>query len=142
MGFFNSLPVRITLALVGGIFYSLLTQTILLLFGLSSELAWVTALIVFFFYLVSRFLLLFSGISTPYYWRQKAASSASFYEHSVFHRTAQWVGELYYYHDIVFFIFLVLVSITFLISLSLDLLRNRPIGITMRDFLDSFSPFL
>ncbi len=59
------------MALVGGIFYGLLTQTIGLLLGLSSELALVTALLVFLFYLVSRFRLLFSGVNTPYYSKAK-----------------------------------------------------------------------
>lgn len=140
MGFFNSLSIRITLAVVGGIFYGLLTQTITLLLGFSSELAVIAAFIVFFFYLVSRFLLLFSGIRTPYYSKGGETSSMDLYENTHFYQTAQWVGKLYHYHDMALFVFLALLSIVFLISLIIDLSGNRPIGDIMRNLLGSFIP--
>jgi hypothetical protein len=128
------------MAVVGGIFYGLLTQAIALLLGLSSELAVIAALIIFFFYLVSRLLLLFSGIHTPYYSKGRKTSSMDLYENTHFYQTAQWVGKFYHYHDIALFVFLALLSIVFLISLIIDLSGNRPIGNTMKDLLSSFIP--
>ncbi len=89
MDFFNSLSIRITMAIVGGIFYGLLTQTIIFVLGFSSELALAAAFIVFFFYLVSRFVLLFSGIHTPYYSKGGKTSSVDLYENTHFYQTAQ-----------------------------------------------------
>lgn len=128
------------MAMVGGIFYGLLTQTITRLLGFSSELAVIAAFIVFFFYLVSRFLLLFSGIHTPYYSKGGKTSSMDLYENTYFYQTAQWVGKFYHYHDIALFVFLALLSIVFLISLILDLSGNGPIGNTMQSLLSSFIP--
>ena len=126
------------MAMVGGIFYGLLTQTITRLLGFSSELAVIAAFIVFFFYLVSRFLLLFSGIHTPYYSKGGKTSSMDLYENTYFYQTAQWVGKFYHCHDMVLFVFLALLSIVFLISLILDLSGNGPIGNTMQNLLSSF----
>ncbi len=140
MGFFNSLSIRITMAVLGGICYGLLTQTITFVLGFSSELALVAAFIVFFFYLVSRCLLLFSGIHTPYYSKRGKTSSMDLYENTYFYQTAQWVGKFYHYHDMALFVFLALLSIVFLISLILDLAGNGPIGNTMQNLLRSFTP--
>jgi hypothetical protein len=140
VGFFNSLSIRTTLAMVGGIFYGLLTQTITLLLGLSSELTVIAAFFVFFFYLASRFLLLFSGIHTPYYSKGGKTSFMDLYENTHFYKTAQWVGKFYHYHDMALFVFLALLSIAFLISLIIDLSGNRPIGNTMRNLSSSFIP--
>jgi hypothetical protein len=128
------------MAVVGGIFYGLLTQAITLLLGFSSELAVIAAFVVFFFYLVSRFLLLFSGIHTPYYSREGKPSSMNLYENTYFRQTAQWVGKLYHDHDVALFVFLALLSTAFLISLITDLSGNRPIGNTMRNLFGSFIP--
>lgn len=128
------------MTVVGGIFYGLLTQTITLLLGLTSELAVIAAFIVFFFYLISRFLLLFSGIHTPYYSKGGKTSSMDLYENTYFHQTAQWVGKFYHYHDMALFVFLALLSIVFLISLIPDLAGNGPIGNTIRSLLPSFIP--
>ncbi len=128
------------MAMVGGIFYGLLTQTITRLLGFSSELAVIAAFIVFFFYLVSRFLLLFSGIHTPYYSKGGKTSSVDLYENTYFYQTAQWVGKFYHCHDMALFVFLALLSIVFLISLILDLSGNGPIGNTMQSLLNSFIP--
>jgi len=128
------------MAMVGGIFYGLLTQTITCLLGFSSELAVIAAFIVFFFYLVSRFLLLFSGIHTPYYSKGGKTSSMDLYENTYFYQTAQWVGKFYHCHDMALFVFLALLSIVFLISLILDLSGNGPIGNTMQSLLSSFIP--
>ena len=67
MGFFNSLLIRITLAVLGGILYALLTYAIILSLKLSSPLATLAAFFVYLLYLGSRLLLLFSGIDSPYY---------------------------------------------------------------------------
>ena len=129
------------MAMVGGIFYGLLTQTITRLLGFSSELAVIAAFIVFFFYLVSRFLLLFSGIHTPYYSKGGKISSMDLHENTHFHQTAQWVGRFYHYHDIVLFIFLVLFAISFLISLGVDCGGVRcPLGWTAQDLWNSLIP--
>jgi hypothetical protein len=128
------------MAVVGGICYGLLTQTIALLLSLSSELALVAAFIVFFFYLVSRFLLLFSGIHTPYYSKGGKTSSMDLYENTHFYQTAQWVGKFYHYHDVALFIFLLLFAISFLISLGLDGWRQMPLGRTAQDLWNSLVP--
>jgi hypothetical protein len=128
------------MAMVGGIFYGLLTQTITLLVGLSSELSVIAAFIIFFFYLASRFLLLFSGIRTPYYSKGGKTSATDLYENTYFYQTAQWVGKFYHCHDMALFVFLALLSIAFLISLILDLAGNGPIGNTMKNLLRCFIP--
>lgn len=125
------------MTVVGGIFYGLLTQTIALLLGLSSELAFVIAFIVFFFYLVSRFLLLFSGIHTPYYSKGGKASPIDLYEKTHFYQTAQWVGRFYHYHDMVLFVFLVTLSMTFLITCVIDVIDHKPLGDTMQNLRDA-----
>jgi hypothetical protein len=127
------------MAIVGGIFYGLLTQTITFVLGFSSELALVAAFIVFFFYLASRCLLLFSGIQTPYYSKGGRTSSVDLYENTHFHQTAQWVGKFYHYHDMVLFAFLALLSIVFLISLLFDGIGNKPLGQTIQSLLKVFT---
>jgi hypothetical protein len=124
------------MAVVGGIFYGLLTQAIALLLGLSSELAIFAASVVFLFYLASRFLLLFSGVNTLYYSKAKKAGSTELYENTYFYQTAQWVGKFYHYHDRVLFVFLILICLSFLISLTMDLTGNKPFGDTIRSLLD------
>jgi len=128
------------MAMVGGIFYGLLTQTITRLLGFSSELAVIAAFIVFFFYLVSRCLLLFSGIHTPYYSKRGKTSSMDLYENTYFYQTAQWVGKFYHYHDMALFIFLVLFAISFLISLGVDWWSQMPPGRTAQDLWNSLIP--
>ena len=128
------------MAVVGGIFYGLLTQTITLLLGLSSELAVIAAFIVFFFYLVSRVLLLFSGIHTPYYSKRAKTSSIDLYENTSFYQMAQWVGRFYHFHDMVLFVFLALLPIAFHISLNIDFFGEMPIGNTMMNLFISFIP--
>ncbi len=130
MGFFNSLSIRITLAIIGGILYGLLTRTILLTLHLSPQAAMGTALFVFSLYLGSRCLLLFSGIDTPYYSKERKGSP---YENTVFYQTAQWVGKFYHYHDMVLFAFLVFLATVFAISLIMDGIENRPLGETLQN---------
>jgi hypothetical protein len=65
MGFFNSLLIRITLAVLGGTFYALLTYALFQSLNLSSPLAILAASLVYLLYLGSRLLLLFSGITPP-----------------------------------------------------------------------------
>jgi len=142
MGFFNSLSVRIPLAVIGGILYGLLTYYIIILISLPSELALLAAVIVFFFYLGSRLLILFSGIDTPYYSKGERIASKQFYQNTSFYQTAQWVGQFYHYHDIILFIFLTVISVVFLITLITDGLENKPIGSTIQSLLSVFIPLL
>jgi len=125
------------MAVVGGIFYALLTQTVARLLGFSSELAVIAAFIVFFFYLISRFLLLFSGIHTPYYSKGGKTSLFDLYENTHFYRTAQWVGKFYHYHDIVLFVFLITLSVIFLITCVIDVIAHKPLGDTMQNLRDA-----
>jgi hypothetical protein len=138
--FFNSLSIRIPLAIVGGIFYSILTYDIIILLNLPSELAMATSIIVFLFYLGSRFLILFSGIDTPYYFKGGKTGSKQSYENTSFYQTTQWVGKFYHYHDIVLFVFLTVTAIVFLITLITDGLGSKPIGSTIQNLLNSLTP--
>lgn len=131
MGFFNSLSIRIPLAIIGGTLYGLLTYAISLLLDFPHQTAIGAGLLVFFLYLGSRLLILFSGIDTPYYSKGR---EASIFERTSFHQTAQWVGKFYHYHDTALFIFLTILSIAFLISLVVDGIGNKPFGHTIRNF--------
>jgi hypothetical protein len=130
MGFFNSLTVRIPLAVIGGILYGLLTYEIFFALDLSQQTATAAGLLVFFLYLGSRLLILFSGIDTPYYSKERRDSPSN---NTAFYQTAQWVGKFYHYHDAVLFAFLVILAIIFVISLIMDGLGNRPFGQTIQD---------
>jgi hypothetical protein len=142
MSFFNSLSIRIPLAIIGGILYGLLTYHIITLLELSSQFAIFTGVIVFLFYIGSRFLILFSGIDSPYYSRGGKAISKQLYEKTSFYQTTQWVGKFYHYHDIVLFIFLTLTAIVFLITLVIDGLGSKPVGSTIQSLLNAFIPLL
>lgn len=139
MGFFNSLSIRIPLAVIGGMLYSLLTYTIIILLDLSSQIAIIGGIFVFLFYFGSRILILSSGINTPYY--SKVISKPPVEKNS-FYKTAQWVGKLYHYHDIVLFVFLAFTSIVFLITLGVDLSESRPIGNTIQNLWNTLFTFL
>lgn len=134
MSFFNSLTVRIPLAIIGGMLYGLLTYTIVLTLDLPLQTALGAGLIVFFLYLGSRLLILLSGIDTPYYSRER---KNSLYGHTAFYQTAQWVGKFYHYHDFFLFAFLVILAIAFVISLIMDGIENRPLGDTIRNLRDA-----
>jgi hypothetical protein len=136
MGFFNSLSTRIPLALVGGILYSLLTYSLFLLFGLSSDFAIVPSIIVFLLYLGSRLLILFSGFDSPYYSRRERKLSKHQDERDLFYQTTQWVGKFYHTHDVVLLAFLTAIAVLFLISVIIDGIGNKPIGTTPQDILD------
>ncbi len=136
MSFFNSLSIRIALAIVGAILYGLLSSYILTLLGLSYELSLPASIIVFLLYLLSRFVLLFTGIQTRYYSKGNGTSSRGLYENTSFYRTAQWVGTFYHYHDLALFAFLTLLAISLLISLGVDWWREVPPGTTARKFWD------
>jgi len=129
MGFFNSLSIRIPLTMIGGVLYGILTYAIVLTLNLQAQTAIGAGLVVSFLYLGSRFLLLFSGIDTPYYSKERKGSP---YENTAFYQTAQWVGKLYHYHDTVLFTFLIILSIVFVISLITDGIENRPFGQTIQ----------
>jgi len=140
MSFFNSLPTRIPLAIAGGILYAGITHYIFILLNLPSDVAVFAAIIIFLFYLNSRFLLLFSGIDSPYYSKMKKGIPKPPIETSFFYQTAQWVGKFYHYHDIALLIFLVLFAISFLISLGVDWWSKIPFGTTAEDLSNSLIP--
>jgi hypothetical protein len=132
MGFFNSLLIRITLAVLGGVLYALLTYALLLSLNLSSPLPVLVASFVYLFYLGSRFLLLFSGIDSPYYRREREGSAKILPEKNSFQEAAQWVGKFYHLHDVVLFVFLTLLSLVFLASIGIDGLRGNSLGRTIQ----------
>jgi hypothetical protein len=136
MSFFNSLSIRITLALIGGILYGLLSYALILTLDLSLQAALGAALFVFLLYLGSRLLILFSGINTPYYFKEHKDSP---YETTPFHQTAQWVGKFYHYHDLFLFIVLILICIVFLITVILDGIGKKPLGNTIRNLWDALT---
>jgi hypothetical protein len=141
MGFFNSLSIRIPLAVIGGILYSSLTYFIVILLGFSSEFTTFAVILVFLFYLGSRLLILFSGINSIYYSKSRKEISKPPDEMNSFYHTTQWVGKFYHYHDIVLFIFLILISILFLFTLVLDWIGSKPIGNTLQNLLNGFTPW-
>ncbi len=136
MEFFNSLLIRITLAVIGGIFYAFLTYMIAMFLKLPYEFVIVATIFVYLFYLSSRLLLLFSGVHSPYYSRGKKGIPKTLAEKNSFHTTTQWVGKFYHYHDIALFLFLGILSIVFIISLVMDGLRGYPFGNTIQNLWD------
>jgi hypothetical protein len=140
MDFFNSLLIRTTLAVIGGIFYAFLTYMIVMFLNLSSELVTLAAIFVYLFYLSSRLLLLFSGIDSPYYSRRRKGSSQTPTVKNSFYDTAQWVGKFYHNHDMVLFVFLGILSIVFLLSLAMDGLGSKPFGNTIQNLWNAFLP--
>jgi len=141
MGLFNSLSTRIPLAIIGGILYSLLAYYILILLDLPSQSAALGAIFVFLFYVVSRLLILFSGINSPYYSKGEKAIPKQLSEKDSFYQTTQWVGKFYHYHDIVLFSFLTAISIAFLISLMADWFGGKPAGYTIQNLWISLFPY-
>jgi hypothetical protein len=140
MDFFNSLLIRITLAVIGGIFYAFLTYMIVIFLNLSYEFVIIGAVFVYLFYLSSRLLLLFSGIDSPYYSRGGKGPLKAPFEKSSFSSAAQWVGKFYHNHDIALFIFLGILSIVFLISLAMDGLGDKPFGNTIQNLWNALLP--
>lgn len=133
MGFFNSLLIRITLAVMGGIFYAFLTYLIVTFLKLSCEFVILASVLVYLFYLISRLLLLFSGIDSPYYSKGRKMPQTTSIRENYFYDTAQWVGKFYHQHDVVLFAFLGILSVVFLISLVIDGLSGSPLGNTVRN---------
>jgi len=140
MGFFNSLSIRIPLAIIGGILYGLLTYFVVILLDTPSPFAILGAILVFLFYLVSRLLMLFSGIDSPYYSKGKNIISKEPGGRNSFYQTTQWVGKFYHCHDTILFAFLAAISVFFLISLVLDWFWSKPIGNTIQYFQNLLSP--
>ena len=137
MAFFNSLLIRITLAVIGGIFYAFLTYLIVMFLNLSYELVILASVFVYLFYLSSRLLLLFSGIDSPYYSKGRKMPPRTSMRENYFYDTAQWVGKFYHRHDIVLFFFLCLLSVVFLVSLIMDGFGGRPLGDTIQNLWNS-----
>jgi hypothetical protein len=140
MGFFNSLLIRITLAVLGGILYALLTYALILSLNLSSPLAILAASLIYLLYLGSRLLLLFSGIDSPYCRRERKGPSRPPPEKNSFQEAAQWVGKFYHQHDMVLFVFLGFLSAVFLVSLVMDGLGGNPFGETIQNLWDTLLP--
>ena len=140
MDFFNSLLIRFTLAVIGGIFYAFLTYMITIFLNLSYEFVIVTAVFVYLFYLSSRLLLLFSGINSPYYSKGGKGPSKTPTEKNSFYTTAQWVGKFYHHHDIILFVFFGILSIFFLITLAIDGLVGKPFGDTIQNLWNALLP--
>ena len=140
MGFFNSLLIRITLAVLGGVLYALLTYALILSLNLSSSLAALAAFFVYLLYLGSRLLLLFSGIDSRYYLRGGKGPSKTLPEKNSFQDAAQWVGKFYHQHDIVLFVLLGILSIVFLVSLVMDGLGGNPFGETIHHLWNTLWP--
>ena len=140
MGFFNSLSIRITLALMGGVLYSLLTYGIALLIDFTSGFATLSSVLVFFFYFSSRVLILFSGINSPYYSKKEEGAQKRPDETNPFYQTTQWVGKFYHHHDMVLFIFLTVTAVAFLISLIIDWAVNQPFGKIVQNFWNLLFP--
>jgi hypothetical protein len=141
MGFFNSLLIRITLAVLGGVLYALLTYALIQSLNLSSPLATLAAFLAYLLYLGSRLLLLFSGIDSPYYLRARKGPLKTIPEKNSFRDAAQWVGKSYHQHDIVLFVFLGILSIVFLVSLVMDGFGGKPFGDIIQNLWNSLVPF-
>ena len=140
MSFFNSLSTRIPLAIIGGALYALLAYSIVILLDMPSQLAILGALFVFLFYLVSRLLILLSGIDSPYYSKGEKATPRQLTENHSFYQKAQWVGKFYHYHDVILFAFLTAISVAFLISLVVDGFWSKPIGSTIQNLRNLLFP--
>lgn len=137
MTFLNHLPNRVVLAFIGGILYGFLTHLLLTFLGISIPFRIAASGWVFLFYFGSRLLLLFSGIDTLYYSKEKRLKR--FFEGTPFYQTAQWVGKFYYYHDLVLFGFLILLCIVFIVSLILDFLNHQPLGHRINSLIEFLS---
>lgn len=140
MDFFNSLLIRMTLAVVGGIFYAFLTYSIVKLLNLPYEFVILASVLVYLFYVSSRLLLLFSGIDSPYYSKERKLPPKSSLKENYFYDTAQWVGKFYHQHDLVLFVFLGILSIVFLVCLVMDGLSGSPFGNTIRNLWNTLLP--
>ncbi len=142
MGFFNSLLIRITLAVIGGIFYASLTYLIVTFLKLPYKFVVLASIFVYLFYLGSRLLLLFSGIDSPYYSKGRKMPPTTSIKENHFYDTAQWVGKFYHQHDLVLFVFLGVLSALFLISLVIDGWSGSPFGNTVRNLWNTLLPAL
>jgi hypothetical protein len=140
MGFFNSLLIRITLAILGGILYALLTYALIVFLHLSASFALFAAVLVYLLYLGSRLLLLFSGTDSPYYRRPREGLSRTSSEKNSFQEAAQWVGKFYHQHDRVLFVFLSILSLAFLVSLVMDGLAGNLLGETIQNLWNALWP--
>ncbi len=139
MGFFNSLLIRIALALLGAVLYGLLIYSILG-FTSFSDLALILSIPVSLLYFISRLILLLSGIPTPYYSRRKGSLFKSLPEHHPFRKRAGLIGYFYHIHDIALLIVLGVICIGFIISLFIDGSSGRSMGTTFQDLWRTLLP--
>jgi len=140
MDFFNSLLIRMTLAVIGGIFYAFLTYLIVKLLNLPDAFVILASVLIYLFYVSSRLLLLFSGIDSPYYSRGRKLPPKASPRENYFYHTAQWVGKFYHRHDFVLFLFLGALSLVFLVSLVIDGLSGSPFSNTIRNLWNALLP--
>lgn len=140
MGFFNSLLIRMTLAVIGGIFYAFLTYLIVKLLNLPYEFVILASVLVYLLYVSSRLLLLFSGMDSPYYSKGRKLLPKASGKENYFYDTAQWVGKFYHQHDLVLFVFLGILSVAFLMSLVMDGLSGSPFGNTILNLWNTLLP--
>jgi hypothetical protein len=107
---------------------------------LSYEFVIVASVFVYLFYLSSRFLLLFSGIDSPYYSKGGKGLPKTPSQKNSFYLTAQWVGKFYHHHDLILFVFLGILSIFFLITLVLDGVEKKSFGETIENLWNVLFP--
>ena len=139
MSFFNSVPVRITLAVLGGALYALLTYALVISLPVASSFATLAAFFVYLLYLGSRLLLLY-GIDSPYYRREREGHSPENPEINPFYDAAQWVWRFYHHHDVVLFSFLGFLSLVLLVSIVMDGAGGNPWGQTIQSLLNTLWP--
>jgi hypothetical protein len=137
--FFNSLSIRIPLAIIGGIFYGLLIYFILC-FASFSDWALAISIPIAVAYFASRLLLLFSGIPSPYYSKGKETLFRSLPQRHPFRQKVRLIGTFYHYHDVALFIVMVIIGVGFIVSLIIDGLRGQPMGTTIQDLRQILPP--
>ena len=130
--FFNSLSTRIPLAVIGGIFYGLLIYFILC-FVSFSDWALAISIPVAVAYLVSRLVLLFSGIPSLYYSKGKETLFRSLPQRHSFRQKVRWIGAFYHYHDVALFIVMVIIGVGFIVCLIIDGVRGQSMGTTLQN---------
>jgi hypothetical protein len=130
--FFNSLSTRIPLAVIGGIFYGLLIYFILC-FVSSSDWAFAISIPIAVAYFISRLVLLFSGIPSPYYSKGKETLFKSLPQRHPFRQKVRWIGTFYHYHDVALFIVMVIIGVGSIVCLFIDGVRGQSMGTTLQN---------
>jgi hypothetical protein len=137
--FFNSRSTRIPLAIIGGIFYGLLVYFILR-FASFSDWALAISIPIAVAYFISRLLLVFSGIPSPYYSKGRETLFKSLPQRHPFRQKVRLIGTFYHYHDVALFIVMVIIGVGFIVCLFIDGIRGQPLGATLQDLRQSLFP--